>query len=385
MRKVPEEALELLICSLPHYRLNCCVSKSKNRYFSLDQHNKCTHITMKSKKTKENIMIGCEELAALTLLKKSGVGLVEAAQVAYSVIARLRQKGRSAHYEIACVEVVEEGIKVIEMRERTVPFAEAARLSIEARAGRRPTTLRDLRHFTSRMLRVEGVGERPLRAMGVDECRNLLQKAFGSSAHSYRKGRAVLHSIFAYGKRRGWCAGNPVDDIETPSVSENEIVPLTLQQIRKLEDTATKTEHADMRLSLHLLTYCGLRPAEVARLSPQDIRWKEGEVVVRPVVSKTGGGRVVPLYCKGKLRGVRRIIPRNWTVRWKKLRRAAGLRTWQADALRHTFATYHATYFRNLPELQLEMGHSSPNLLRTRYVNAMHVTRHEASAFFGVR
>ena len=29
----------------------------------------------------------------------------------------------------------------------------------------------------------------------------------------------------------------------------------------------------------------------------------------------------------------------------------------------------NAAYFKNLPELQLEMGHSTPSLLRSRYLN----------------
>ena len=323
---------------------------------------------MKTKIQRKKIAIGREEVAALTILKKCGVNVLEAAQVASAVIARLRQNGCVGDYSLACAAVVDEGLKVMATREKTVTFEEAVRMSLAARADRRPTTLRDLRHFTSRMLRVEGVKEMPVRAMTADDCRELLQRAFGGSAHSYRKGRAILHSILAFSKRRGWCDANAVDDIESPKVKEQEIVPLTLKQVEKLEHAAAEQPHTDMRLSLHLLTYCGLRPAEVARLSPQDIRWEDKEVVVRPVVSKTGGGRVVPLRCMSKLRGVRRVIPRNWQNRWRALRRAAGMRCWQADALRHTFATYHAVCFKNWPELQLEMGHHNLDLLRSRYM-----------------
>ena len=49
-------------------------------------------------------------------------------------------------------------------------------------------------------------------------------------------------------------------------------------------------------------------------------------------------------------------------------RRAAGFRHWVPDVCRHSFATYHAAMFRNLPELQLEMGHRDTSLLRSRYM-----------------
>ena len=39
------------------------------------------------------------------------------------------------------------------------------------------------------------------------------------------------------------------------------------------------------------------------------------------------------------------------------------------DICRHSFASYHAAMYRNLHELQLQMGHRSTDLLRTRYLD----------------
>ncbi len=263
--------------------------------------------------------------------------------------------------------VVRCGIRTLEAEENTVYFEAAAWASVEARSDRRPATKRDLRHFVRRMLRVQGVGARPLRAMSTRECRSMLQEAFGSSRHSFRKGRAVLHSIFAYGMRQEWCDDNPTERIEAQPLSEREIKPLTLSEVRRLEKAAAKPEHREMQLPLHLMLYCGIRPAEVQRLRPEDIQWKRRRVIIRPQTSKTGGGRIVPLRKAGLLRGVLRSIPGCWRRRWRELRRAAGFAEWQADALRHTFASYHAAYFKNLPALQLEMGHRDLSLIRMRY------------------
>lgn len=321
------------------------------------------------------------------ILKGLPVMAADAARLVMEAVERLGESGEGTSRGALIARlrrVIELGVAAVKAEEDTAPFETVAWESIEARAGRRATTVRDLKHYVRRMLRIEGVAQRPLRAMTAGECRELLQAAFGGSVHSYRKGRAILHSIFVFGRRRGLCGANPVDDIEAPEAQEKEIVPLTVAQVRQLERTVEKPEHQDMGLSLYLLTYCGLRPNEVARLTPQDIRWREGEVVVRPSVSKTGGGRVVPMRCKKILRGVKHVIPRNWANRWRALRRAAGILTWQPDVLRHTFASYHAAHFRNLPELQLEMGHTSATLLRSRYVNAVRVSRREAAAFFAV-
>ncbi|MBQ7024899.1 MAG: tyrosine-type recombinase/integrase [Akkermansia sp.] len=322
-----------------------------------------------------------------TLLKGLPVGAGDAARLILETIEELGERASGlGKVELMRLlrKVLHTGVEGVKAAEQTVSFESALWASVAARAGRRATTRRDLRHFARRMLRVEGVAQLPLRGMVAVDCRRILQEAFGGSVHSYRKGRAILHSVFAYGLRQGWCAVNPVDAVEAPVAQEKEIVPLAVAEVERLEAAARSPEHADMRLSLHLMTYCGLRPSEVSRLRPEDISFATQEVVVRPLVSKTGGGRVVPLRCTGKLRGVSCIIPRNWSNRWRGLRRAAGFSHWQADVLRHTFATYHLLHFRNPGELQLEMGHSDGNLLRTRYTNVPRAARKDGTRFWGV-
>lgn len=282
--------------------------------------------------------------------------------------------------------VIRRGIAVIQAEEKTVSFEEAAWASVGARNSRREATKADLRYFVKRMLRVEGIAARPLRSMTTGECRKLLEEAFGSSVHSYRKGRAILHSIFAYGYRREWCDTNPVSRIEMPTAEEKEIIPLSPKEIRRLKITAAQPFFSDLQLPLHLMLYCGVRPAEVARIDPQhDINWAERTVRIRPLASKTGGGRVVPL------RGISSdAVQRFKTTRtlkyssslWRRFRRHAGFRRWIPDVLRHTFATYHAVHFRNLPALQLEMGHRDITMLQSRYINAGYVSRKMAGKFW---
>lgn len=134
-------------------------------------------------------------------------------------------------------------------------------------------------------------------------------------------------------------------------------------------DTARLPEFRDMRLSLALMLYGGIRPAEVCRLQAADFNWEEQQVIVRPTASKTGGGRAVPLCGVRTIRKQDRVIPKGWLRKWRALRCAAGYcGAWVPDVCRHTFASYHAAYFRNLPELQLEMGHRDTSLLRSRYM-----------------
>ena len=339
-----------------------------------------------------------EELAALELLKSTGLPILDAAQVACAAcraaqIARLRQKGNLSVYAearasetpaLGVIETVQRvldtGIKTLEQQEHTVTLSVAAWASVEARKDLRPTTRRDLRHFVRRILRVEGAADMPLRSMSTADCKRILAAAFGASPSSYRKGRVILSSVFSYGIRQEWADSNPVTRIEVPAVQEKPIEPLTPEEVERLKATASRPEFRDMRFSLSLMLYGGIRPTEVSRLQAGDINWEEGHVIIRPRASKTGGGRAVPLRGVRGIRKRDRHIPRNWKRKWQALRRAAGFRHWVPDVCRHTFATYHAAMFRNLPELQLEMGHRDTSLLRSRYMVPTH--RKDAELFW---
>lgn len=273
-------------------------------------------------------------------------------------------------------KALRKGVEEVKKAEMTVPFAQAIQMSLEARKDLRPTSRRNLRHYTNRMLRVAGVAERPLRSMSVRDCRELLAAAFPNSAGSYHKGRAILHSIFAYGIRQEWCDSNPVNAIEAPRVRENIKHPLSTEEVHRLLKTAQQPQFRDMRFALHLMLYNGIRPTEVSRLHAEDIDNTESCITIRPQTSKTGGGRLLPLRVRCK----ERILPANWSKRWREFHIAAGFKQWVPDILRHTFASYHAAYFRNMAELQQEMGHRDISLLRSRYISP--VSRKAAIRFW---
>ncbi len=284
--------------------------------------------------------------------------------------------------------VVRTGVSGVADLDRSVPFETAVRESLVARQGRRMSTLADLRSYTTRMLKLGTLNSCLLRAITPDQCLTLLRSHFNSSPHVFRKAKAVLHSIFTYGIRRGWCSSNPVDFLETPPVYEERIVPLSGKQIRALMHECNREDMHEMRPCMLLLLWCGIRPGEVRRLKWGDIDKSEKVVYVDGRASKTGGPRAVPL--RGKAKQLLKhanpssllIAPRNWVRLWKRLRARAGLTNWQRDAARHTFASLHLKRFHNLPQLQEEMGHRDCSLLRTRYLNLRHVSSSTARRFF---
>ena len=326
------------------------------------------------------------EMAALEVLKTTGIDVLEAALLAKEALQCGRGRVKRAR---ACIRQGEEQLR---MRERTVTFAKAVEIALEdrKRKGLRARSIVDFRYLCKRMMKMNpGLAERRMRSVTSEDCRRYLETAFGGSAAQYRKARAILSGVFSTAIKHDWCDSNPVARVEVPEVVEKPIEPLSIEEVERLEAAAQLPEHQDMQLSLHLMLYCGIRPTEVSRIDPErDIDWQNQRVVVRPTTSKTGGGRVVPLRC-GNIDALRHDIPRRWVQRWRALRKAAGwgkenAHPWRQDVCRHTFATYHAAHYRNFPALQLEMGHRDSSLLRTRYVYAGNGTEASALRYFRV-
>ena len=312
-----------------------------------------------------------ERLLASALLRGTNLRICDAARLILEAVENLGDKVKTttrAELLQLLRRVIRSGAEAVLQSEHSTTLERAAWASVEARQGLRPSSRRDLRHYVRRILRVEGAGQLMLRSITSSQCRHILSSAFGHSRSSYIKGRVILHSIFSYGIKHEWADSNPVDRIESPTVREKNIVPLQAEEVSKLRNTCKEKRHRAMSFSLHLMLYCGIRPAEVQRLKRNDIIWEEQLVIIRPQTSKTGGGRAVPLRGAEHLDPDECIIPKNWQRRWQKLRQDAGFTHWTADICRHTFASYHAAQYRDIARLQLEMGHRDSSLLRTRYV-----------------
>ena len=313
--------------------------------------------------------ISNQELAALEVLRQTGVDILEAALVAKSAIEAGRGRVRRA---MKCICA---GAEELQRQEKTVTFERAVEEALEARKDRRRRTVYDFRYICRRfMKRCKGLAKRRVRSITPQECAAYLQEAF-HTASQRNKARLILSGVFSTAVKRGWCAENPVRKVEPEKVVENRIVPLTKEEIERVMSAAESYDDGSCLAATAIMLYAGVRPHETARLRWKDVRLDDGVIYILPQHSKTGGARCVTIHppLARILRRMQRadherICPPNWRKRWAALHKAAGFATWQPDVLRHTFATHHLATFRSYAELQLEMGHRSADLLRTRYV-----------------
>lgn len=324
-----------------------------------------------------------EERAALEVLRKTGVNLLDAALIAREALEKGHGRVKRAR---KCIEL---GDSALRQREKTVTFAKAAEYALNDKLGRRHRSLNDFRYLIKRLMkRCAGLALRRVRSITPQECCHYIHHAY-STARQRNKARLAMSAVFAAALKREWCDNNPISKVPREKIQERKISILTRDEIDALLETAEHYKGGICLAAVGIMLYAGVRPHEVARLPWCQIYPETGVIHILPQHSKTGGARQVTIYpplaallskikrmglMKGKM-----VCPPAWPKHWAELHRRAGWtqgKRWVEDVLRHTFASHHIVTFRSYAELQLEMGHRSAELLRTRYV-AMEGIRRE--------
>lgn len=313
----------------------------------------------------------------------------DALRIARELIERISaQNLRGIALLNRCRDIITLGINAYDDAQKSVNFGQAVQISVSERSEKRVRTIYEISQICRRLMKhTPELENMNMRDISISQCQNIL-KACSTSNLQFLKFRAILHSIFSCGVRRGWCSTNPVDAIPRPFIEETEVEPLPWDDIKKLTHTARKKEFSACMPAVGLMLWAGIRPAELLRLSWEDIDWQEKVINLRPRHTKTGGSRHITLqpvlieWLKQTKVKTGKICPPNWANRWKKLRLAAGIFHWQQDVLRHTFASYHLKKWHDIGKLQEEMGHRSARLLQTRYLSMKGITREHVTMFW---
>ena len=325
-------------------------------------------------------------ISAKRILTGTDVSVLDAARIAKNILDAKPKNFVLTDLQF-CAKIIEVGLR--HMRTKEMSLADGFVLYLKSKQHLRPDSVRDIRCIGNRILRTNPeLGKRNFSELSVSECEEWLNAAFTTN-FQFNKGRTMLHGLFEFALRREWCDKNPIKRIERKKVVEKEIQPLKLAETKRLIKTA-QNESPVYAVVVALLVYAGIRPREVRRLTWRDIDTAEKTITVRSQCSKTGGVRQVEippvlnrLLITHKSQNTSHICPTDWQRRWRKIRDNSGFRgRWAQDVLRHTYASFHAKNYADLPRLQLNMGHRDQSLLRSRYVNMRGISRVEARCFF---
>ena len=329
-----------------------------------------------------------EIVSARLLLEGSGVTLLEAAILVRNILDSSQRISKNSAIEF-CYKVIETGKRHI--RSKEMALKEAFPLYLQSKQDLRPDSIRDIRYLGRRLIKTDPkLAGSNFSDIKLADCQRWLSCAF-STPSQFNKARTMLHGLFEFALRHEWCDRNPIKLVGRRKVIEKEISPLNLSQIKNLIKTAKLPKHRECLPALGLLMFAGIRPREVHRLTWKDIDLEENSITIHSICSKTGGVRQVEIcpalkrllipYAKNKSQ--EKICPHDWQKRWRDIRNDSGFKDgWVQDVLRHTYASYHAKRFKDLPRLQLNMGHYDISLLRSRYVNMRGISYVHARTFF---
>ncbi len=219
--------------------------------------------------------------------------------------------------------------------------------------------------------------------------------------------RTDLRTLFQWGIEQKYLSLNPCDAVPRKRLVDGEIAFLDVEEVERLLRRAARpgdgllrsreanpelrTQEGDFRDCLGaavLGLFCGLRPErELGEMTWDAVR--EDVVWVRGHTAKSRSRRVVDLSENARawlaLCPVRegKILPKNFTRKWKALRREVGLfESWPHDAMRHTFATMWLAEHGDEKRLQMLMGHVSAELIYKHYRGQ--TTPGEARRFWGL-
>jgi integrase len=248
----------------------------------------------------------------------------------------------------------------------TVSGAVKALLEAKSANNLRPRYLKDLR---LRLARFENVfGDRKLADIQPAEIeawlRSLSLAPLGRNSYRLR-----LNTLFEYGRKCGWATSNPVEAVDKAKARETLPGILTPEQAARLLEAAGTDTLPYWALGL----FCGLRTAELERLSWADIHFDDRVVEVPSLASKTASRRFVPIRPNlvqwlepyKAMRGP--LCPTNLRGRLETDRKNAGLAEWPSNCLRHSFGSYHLQQFQNSAQTAMEMGHVNAAITYRHY------------------
>ncbi len=331
-----------------------------------------------------------EVAANIPLLRQHGITLTAAVRFA---IKRMRHEGRDKTVQ----QVVGELVLSKEQRFHRGDLREPSYRDFRQRAERFATA------FENR-LAAEVTGQEIKdwlngQKLGVRSNKNFL---------------SIVGELYRYAAQKRYVAFSPLDDLTDVDRKElcgrggeaNEPSILTPEQAEKLLTTALDRPELGMLAAVTLALFCGLRTEELKRLEWSHLRLSEAQpiVTITAKIAKKRRIRHVDIpanallwlsLCaerEGPVAGNRYVS--DYQKRFKALQRPAGFgrtdekgawqSTWESNAMRHSFGSYHYALHANPLETSRLLGHKASDQVLFDHYRAL-ATKAQAEAYFSIR
>ena len=188
------------------------------------------------------------------------------------------------------------------------------------------------------------------------------------SPQSRNNYRTVFNNLFNFAVSRGYATTNPVERTAKAKVVRGAPEILTCTQAVALLNAC----EADTLPYVAISLFAGLRAAEMERLDWAEVDLDGGNIEVKSAKSKTGSRRLIPIS-DNLAAWILPLARRNGAVapvalrdRLDAAKARAGFKTWPANAMRHSYASYRLADCHDAARVSLEMG-NSPQMIFAHY------------------
>lgn len=227
--------------------------------------------------------------------------------------------------------------------------------------------------------------------------------SLGTSDHSYNGNLRCLQPVYTYGLRMKLISDNPMTALRQRKLKTHTINVLNYDQAQALIDACVDYSHdqsirvkdranassPQARLSVAIMLFAGIRPAELTRMTWDDVFIDRNVLRVTASASKTNRIRLVQIehnlmaFIQSVPEYERRgsIIPARWVSCWKAIRKGAGI-SHLNDVCRHSFASYWLAKYESMDGLKMRLGHSTQQTTLDHYATAVH--QDEAELYFRI-
>ena len=183
----------------------------------------------------------------------------------------------------------------------------------------------------------------------------------------------LLKEFFDFAARKGYYAPNPFDGIHESEIPKLKRRAYKIPTVCEIKEFFLELEKAASNLAglYALVAFGGLRIAEAQRLTKKNFNFDRMEIILPFGDSKTGQTWLQANMPKNVWKWLEKYPPNEgWGI--EHIERAVkSLRDrfkFEHNALRHAFATYHLSLYRDATRTQILMRHTSPNMLWQTYL-----------------
>ena len=232
--------------------------------------------------------------------------------------------------------------------------------------------------------------------VSAQEIREYLDSFEGWSASTWNGHMDYIKAFFNWCAKRanGYCAENPIVDMERKAVMRRKPKCATPEDVRRLFAKTMEMDEARrdlMLLRMTLAFFCGMRTAEILRQRFEDIMLDEGTIVVTEAKGEQSGGAgrafKVPDTAMAWLRKVdmekakaTKMSETSYT-RWRKILFDDAEVDMPDNAGRHSFVSYHVALTGNPRLTEGIVG--TGDTMRKRHYDAR-VTHKAAEEYFAI-